>query len=339
MTVDGPVIGTLVAIMDRAKNLPNRRSMGKQDPYCAARLGKDAKKTNTDRRGGQTPRWDQELRFTVHDSPDYHQLKVSVFNDDKKTELIGETFVNLEAVILPGGGQSDTWHGLNCKGKYAGEIRIELTYYDIRPKEDKPVIEKRIENAKAAGRPTLGGPRESVPVKRRPLPSDPTGTSSSPVESRGLQGMQSGPRSYPSAPRQLRDTPQRRPVPDVSPSVGTKVSNPHTPQQKQYAPRPVEQDVYTPPNPRSSNPSLPQQQQQQQQQQYTPPNPRSSITNLPQQLQQYAPRAVEQDVYMSSSPRSSNTNLPQQLQQQQQQYTPPNPRLSNSHLPLYAQDG
>ena len=57
MTVDGPIIGTLVAIMDRAKNLPNRRSMGKQDPYCAARLGKEAKKTNTDRRGGQTPRW------------------------------------------------------------------------------------------------------------------------------------------------------------------------------------------------------------------------------------------------------------------------------------------
>lgn len=57
MTVDGPVIGTLVAIIDRAKNLPNRRSMGKQDPYCAARLGKEAKKTTTDRRGGQTPRW------------------------------------------------------------------------------------------------------------------------------------------------------------------------------------------------------------------------------------------------------------------------------------------
>jgi hypothetical protein len=57
MTVDGPNIGTLVVIMDRAKNLPNRRSMGKQDPYCAARLGKEAKKTNTDKRGGQTPRW------------------------------------------------------------------------------------------------------------------------------------------------------------------------------------------------------------------------------------------------------------------------------------------
>ena len=57
MTVDGPNIGTLVVIIDRAKNLPNRKTMGKQDPYCAARLGKEAKKTDTDRRGGQTPRW------------------------------------------------------------------------------------------------------------------------------------------------------------------------------------------------------------------------------------------------------------------------------------------
>ena len=57
MSLDGPEIGTLVIIVDRAKNLPNRKSMGKQDPYCAARLGKQARKTATDKRGGQTPRW------------------------------------------------------------------------------------------------------------------------------------------------------------------------------------------------------------------------------------------------------------------------------------------
>lgn len=57
MTLDGPEIGTLVIVFDRAKNLPNRKTMGKQNPYCAARLGKEAKKTDTDRRGGQTPRW------------------------------------------------------------------------------------------------------------------------------------------------------------------------------------------------------------------------------------------------------------------------------------------
>ncbi|KAH7055583.1 hypothetical protein B0J12DRAFT_569208 [Macrophomina phaseolina] len=140
--------------------------MGKQDPYCAARLGKEAKKTETDRRGGQTPKWDQELRFTVRDSPDYYQMKVSVFNDDKKTELIGETFIRLDEVIVPGGGQSDTWHGLHCKGKYAGEIRLELTYYDTRQPAERPVTDRR---------------REHTPVKRRPLPTNPAAATESPI--------------------------------------------------------------------------------------------------------------------------------------------------------------
>ncbi|TVY78422.1 Ingression protein fic1 [Lachnellula suecica] len=166
MTVDGPDIGTLVVIVDRAKNLPNRKTIGKQDPYCAARLGKEAKKTETDRRGGQTPRWDQELRFTV-----------SVFNDDKKTDLIGECWINLSEVVVPGGGQNDLWHNLNCRGKYAGEIRIEITYYDTRPKQDRP---EKIKQAGTNGvedgaRDSLKGPRQpkAAPVKRRPLPSDP----------------------------------------------------------------------------------------------------------------------------------------------------------------------
>ncbi|KAK8048717.1 Ingression fic1 [Apiospora phragmitis] len=98
MSVDGPPIGTLVVIVDRAKNLPNRKTIGKQDPYCAARLGKEAKKTTTDIRGGQTPKW---------------------------------------------GGQNDQWQSLNCKGKYAGEIRIEVTFYDSRPKPEKPVAKAK----------------------------------------------------------------------------------------------------------------------------------------------------------------------------------------------------
>src|ERR1700733_2801792 len=87
---------------------------------------------------------DQELRYTVHDSPDYYQLKVSVFNDDKKTDLIGETWVDLKEVVIPGGGQNDLWHNLSCKGKYAGEIRIEITYYDTRPKQEKPQQAKQL---------------------------------------------------------------------------------------------------------------------------------------------------------------------------------------------------
>ncbi|KAF7585327.1 hypothetical protein BBP40_011232 [Aspergillus hancockii] len=215
MSVDGPAIGTLVLVVDRAKNLPNRKTMGKQNPYCAARLGKEAKKTETDLRGGQTPRWDQELRFTVHESPDYFRLKVSIFNDDKRTDLIGETWIDLKDLIIPGGSQSDSWHPLQYRGKYAGDIRIEMTYYDTRP-EDEAVIERRTQaaekvyphskssgssfssNPKPSSSPapmsassSLSGPRQLKDIKRRPLPNDPSG--SGPARPALLEKMASAP--------------------------------------------------------------------------------------------------------------------------------------------------
>lgn len=133
---------------------------------------------------------DQEIRYTVHESPDYLQLKVSVFNDDKKTDLIGETWVDLSSVIIPGGGQSDSWHELRFRNKYAGDIRLEMTYYDTRP-EDEAVIERRTavtekpqpRSSNNSTTPTssssLSGPRQPRPIKRRPLPDDPTGASPS----------------------------------------------------------------------------------------------------------------------------------------------------------------
>lgn len=121
---------------------------------------------------------DEELRFTVHDSPDYNSLKMSIFNDDKKTDLIGETWIDLTEVLHPGGGQSDKWHGLNCKGRYAGEIRIELTYYDSRPKAERHRERSRKESGPEVERDTsspLGGPRQQQSsIRRRPLPGDPT---------------------------------------------------------------------------------------------------------------------------------------------------------------------
>jgi hypothetical protein len=57
MIIDGPEIGTLIVIVDRAKNLPNWKHFGKQELYCVARLGKEVKKTENDRGGGQTPIW------------------------------------------------------------------------------------------------------------------------------------------------------------------------------------------------------------------------------------------------------------------------------------------
>lgn len=152
------------------------------------------------------------MRFTVHDSPDYYQLKVSVFNDDKKTELIGETWVSLEQIVVPGGGQNDLWHPLNCKGRFAGEIRIELTYYDTRPKEEK-VEEKHpetpVQSSHEQTKEGIAGPRQPKPIKRRPLPADPT----QPVT------------PQPATPEHSHPSPMSYPLPP---------SNHHTPNQVQH---------------------------------------------------------------------------------------------------------
>ncbi|KAM0712075.1 hypothetical protein Q7P37_011169 [Cladosporium fusiforme] len=210
MSVDGPEIGTLVMVCDRAKNLPNRKTMGKQNPYCAARLGKEAKKTPVDKRGGQTPKWDTELRFTVHDSADYYNLKLSVFSEDKKTDLIGESFLDLTSVIVPGGGKNDIWQGLTCKGKYAGEIRLELTYYDSRPKAER---QRRASNA--ATEDGASRPR----VKRRPLPG-PGSVAGSVAPS--VAGSVVGPSPTPSiaASNPVESLPQSFPLPAARPRHG-----------------------------------------------------------------------------------------------------------------------
>ncbi|KAH8893539.1 hypothetical protein GQ53DRAFT_118254 [Thozetella sp. PMI_491] len=238
MSIDGPQIGTLVLVVDRAKNLPNRKTIGKQDPYCAARLGKEAKKTTTDIRGGQTPKWDQELRFIVHDSADYYQLKVSVFNDDKKTELIGESWIDLRDIIVAGGGQSDQWHQLACRGKYAGEVRIEITFYDSRPKPEKPVVKARQPGSSEVdgSAPSAAGPR-AMP-KRRPLPSDPI-TGKAPAQA--SPEHETPPRAQPNPPVGY--------IPNQSPLQQVEY---HTPpsgrlqQQDHYSPAPTSAGYPTP---------------------------------------------------------------------------------------------
>ena len=113
--------------------------------------------------------------------------------------------MSLENVVVLGGGQSDTWHSLNCKGRYAGEIRIELTYYDTRPKEERAHSASEVPtaiNIKERGVESVNGPRQSKPVKRRPLPTDPTLQDSSPLRPVMPEHAQSSP--LPHTPQQYQ---------------------------------------------------------------------------------------------------------------------------------------
>lgn len=97
-------------------------------------------------------------------------LKISIFTDDKRTDLIGEGWIDLKEIIIPGGGQNDVWQTLSCRGKYAGEIRLEITYYDTRPKPEKTAARSQ---QPAPVEQESGSMRQRSPMKRRPLPSDP----------------------------------------------------------------------------------------------------------------------------------------------------------------------
>ncbi len=240
-----------------------------------------------------------------------------MFNDDRKTELIGETWINVESVIAPGGGPSDDWHGLNCKGKYAGEIHCKFTFYDNRVKAEKPAAEKTRQSGRADGQsPALRGPRESKPVKRRPLPSDPTAASPSAVttpEHRKPKGVVGGPRILGTprsqqAPEQQRqqqsqqwiqqepvDTPQRRALPDASPLHGNPMSTQHTPQSRQQPKDPYS----TPPNPRSSNPNIPLTREESFDMSYAAPKPYVQALNTSNRRDS-SHRTMSQDDFRSS---------------------------------------
>ena len=156
---------------------------------------------------------DQELRFTVHDSSDYLRIKCSVFNDDKKTDLIGETWIDLRDLIITGGGQNDIWHQLQFKGKQAGEIRIEMTFYDTRPQSENAITRKRGKEKKQSdnGSQTTNGPRQLGPrdISRRPLPASPGGSapSSAPSTPDALAPHMVRPLLKPTLPTPIRPLP------------------------------------------------------------------------------------------------------------------------------------
>ena len=97
---------------------------------------------------------------------------------------------------MQGGGQSDTWHTLHCKGKYAGEIRIELTYYDTRPKVEKSSAKEENPDLHNQRQPQSRSEQRCIEApRRRPLPAGPSNmkrplshsTIQSPMRNRGIE--------------------------------------------------------------------------------------------------------------------------------------------------------
>ncbi|KAL0247296.1 hypothetical protein I308_104332 [Cryptococcus tetragattii IND107] len=58
-------LGTLIVVVGKARNLPNKSRFGKQDPFCTVLVGEEKQKTKAIKRGGQHPEWDEEFRFAI----------------------------------------------------------------------------------------------------------------------------------------------------------------------------------------------------------------------------------------------------------------------------------
>src|SRR5579862_432143 len=189
MAHTGRKAGTLVVIVMKAvrpfsmngdltpqKNLPNRQKIGKQDPYCIVRLSHTAERTKTDKRGGQSPFWDHETRFPIpiNAGQEYQTLKVTVFSDDSKDPiLVGDASIDLKSVYKD--GEFDEWVELKFKGRYAGEIYLEMTYYSEAP-PPVPALPKEIVSRglrSRGGSQNGGGGAGGNRLKRRPLPQQP----------------------------------------------------------------------------------------------------------------------------------------------------------------------
>ncbi|ORY35735.1 hypothetical protein BCR39DRAFT_511825 [Naematelia encephala] len=63
-------LGTLIVVVGKARNLPNKSRFGKQDPFCTLTINEEKQKTKAIKRGGQHPEWDEEFRFSIMEDVD-----------------------------------------------------------------------------------------------------------------------------------------------------------------------------------------------------------------------------------------------------------------------------
>ncbi|CEP19783.1 hypothetical protein [Parasitella parasitica] len=249
------IIGNLVIVAYKARDLPNREIVGKQDPFVVFRIGDIIQKTITDIGGGQHPKWDDQVTLPI---PENKKLVlVQVYDEDKKRqELISEFELDVNNVIKE--GEED--------GREAGKIYLELTFYAAAPPPKR--------------QPTRFGMSKKLKPPVGYIPAVPS-PSNAPYPA-------ASPQNPPPSSGFIR--PAAAPVPVKSQSTSTYQSSspypPHHPQQQQQQQRPPlnfganlnTPRPYPPPNPTpsmstgSQHPYYPPQQQQQQQHVYPPAN-------------------------------------------------------------------
>lgn len=95
----------MAVVVLKAKNLYDRHSFYKQDPYAKISLNGKTFKTDADVKGGQHPEWDAEFRFTVYDVKDNSARLLEVVAwraEPKNDEEIGKGKVDITNTLKTG---------------------------------------------------------------------------------------------------------------------------------------------------------------------------------------------------------------------------------------------
>ncbi|KAF9263588.1 hypothetical protein L218DRAFT_987549 [Marasmius fiardii PR-910] len=198
-STNGREIGTLIVVVLKANHLPNKRNIGKQDPYCVVTINGKKQRTKAIKKGGQHPEWDEELRFKIYEDiegPSQNgtppplppkdgksleriqggaTMKVACFADDlREPDFIGDTDVDLTEVLTR--GETDEWFTLMHKERFAGKVYLELTFWSNEPPPQKKVVPTPVVNKEH-----YAGPGVFVPAGGESQPTQPRIVSSSAI--------------------------------------------------------------------------------------------------------------------------------------------------------------
>ncbi|KAL4100202.1 hypothetical protein PRIC1_007996 [Phytophthora ramorum] len=109
-----------------ARNLLDKQTFGKQDPFCKLSMRGKNFKTRVHDNGHKTPVWNEVFVFAVVD-PQLDQLVIEVKDKNfTSSTLIGEC--RLPVSMFLNGGVVDQWYTLNNGSKRAGEINLRVQF-------------------------------------------------------------------------------------------------------------------------------------------------------------------------------------------------------------------
>ncbi|EJD07090.1 uncharacterized protein FOMMEDRAFT_77011, partial [Fomitiporia mediterranea MF3/22] len=155
-------LGTLVVVVLKARNLPDKHTFTKQDPYAVVELGPCKVQTQIDKRGGQHPVWDQDLHVKVleADTKKNRIMKVSCYaKEPKGDDLIGSGEVDITETLST--GEFDDWIKFETNGAYRGEIYLEMTFFAAGPPPSLARRPSKLEPSERLWRPAQTSPKGS----------------------------------------------------------------------------------------------------------------------------------------------------------------------------------